>query len=151
MVIQKIRGKLWDLQSKYNYEGINELLNMCTYLDSRFKSMQIEDGTSITLTISLLAWEGIKIIKEKTSQPASDVLVVHHQKSQKLLLLSARHQHIIPPNSVNCFLGWRKQLKPMYHLVNVAECKWDVEKYESLSLLDSELDPLTVSGVKFTK
>ena len=71
MVIQKIRGKLWDLQSKYNYEGINELLNMCTYLDSRFKSMQIEDGTSITFgnqRLGLRRYWNLKREDKSTSQ-----------------------------------------------------------------------------------
>jgi len=51
-----IKGKVWDyLQSKYDDEDINELLNVCTYLDPRFKSMYIEDGTSITLATDCLA------------------------------------------------------------------------------------------------
>ena len=48
---------------------INELLNVCTYLDPL--SMYIEYGGSATLVIDRLAREGVEIIEEQTSQPAS--------------------------------------------------------------------------------
>ena len=70
--LTKKKDKIWDyLQNKYDDADIDELLDVCVYLDPRFKSTHIEDDVSAALVKDRLAREGIEIIEEQTCQHAT--------------------------------------------------------------------------------
>ena len=144
---KSIKGKIWDhLQNKYDDVDVNELLNVRTYLDPRFKSMYIEDGVSVTLVIDCLAREGFEIIEEQTSQSASGT------GSTPPIATEVSECTSSTSNSSNLtkkrkLSSWLKeaaetQVPPGEPLTAEQKAKKELEEYERLPLLDSELDPL---------
>jgi len=59
-VLESMQGALGPLGSV----DIDELMNACTYLDSRFKLTSIEDDVSAALVNDHLAQEGVEVIEE---------------------------------------------------------------------------------------
>ena len=141
---KSIKGKIWDhLQNKYDDVDVNELLNVRTYLNPRFKSMYIEDGVSVTLVIDCLAREGVEIIEEQTSQPASGT------GSTPPIATEVSECTSSTSNSSNLtkkrkLSSWLKeaaetQVPPGEPLTAEQKAKKELEEYERLPLLDSEL------------
>ena len=58
-----------NLLEKYDDADIEELLNVCTYLDSRFKGSYIDDEISISLVKDRLAKEGVEMIEDQDRIP----------------------------------------------------------------------------------
>ena len=124
--------------------GINELLNVCTYLDPR---LYIEGSVSATLVINCLARESVEIIEEETSQPASGT------SSTPPIATEASEDTPSASNSSNNptkklkLSSWLKeaaetQVPPGEPLAPEQKAQKGLEEYERLPLLDSELDPL---------
>ena len=58
-----------NLLEKYDDADIEELLNVCTYLDPRFKGSYIDDEISISLVKDRLAREGMEMIEDQDRIP----------------------------------------------------------------------------------
>ena len=70
-ILPKAFKKIWNyLQNKYDKADIDGLLNECTYLDPRFKSMYIDD-VDTALVKDCLVREGVEIIEAQTGQSAT--------------------------------------------------------------------------------
>ena len=59
------------LLNKYEDSDVDELLNVCTYLDPRFKERYIEGEVDRTLVKNCLAREGTEMIEDGISEPTS--------------------------------------------------------------------------------
>ena len=143
---KSIKGKIWDyLQNKYDDVDIDELLNVCTYLDPRFKSMYIEDGVSVTLVIDRLAREGVEIMEEETSQPASCTGSTPISTEVSGCTSSASNSsNVTKKRKLSSWLkeAAETQVPPNEPLTPEQKAKKELEEYKRLPLLDSELDPL---------
>ena len=79
---KSIKRKVWDyLQNKYDEADIDGLLNVCTYLDPRFKSMYIDDDVDTALVKDCLA-RGVEIIEAQTGQSATGNTIVTTEASE---------------------------------------------------------------------
>ena len=119
------------------------LLSVCTYLDPRFK--YIEDGMSTILTIDFWARKGIEIIEEETSQPASSTGSAPPEATEASTFeyLSSAYNS----SKKHKLSSWLKeaaetQVPPGEPLTPEQKAKRELEEYERLPLLNSELDPL---------
>ena len=141
---KSIKRKVWDyLQNKYDEADIDGLLNVCTYLDPRFKSMYIDDDVDTALVKDRLAREGVEIIEAQTGQSATGNTTVTTEASENTSSASTSSNP-----SKKCKLStWLKEAAVIQGpsgnpLTPEQKVKKEIEEFDRLQLLDSELDPL---------
>ena len=143
-LIKSMKRKIWDyLQNKYNDADIDGLLNVCTYLDPRFKSMYIDDDLDIALVKDRLARESVKIIEEQTCQSASGNTAVTMKASENASATSTNSN----PSKKCKLSAWLKEAAVVQApsgscLIPEQKIKKEIEEFDRLQLLDSELDLL---------
>lgn len=115
---------------------------MHTYLDPRFRSTYIEDDVSAALVKDCLAREGVEVIEEQTCQPTTGNLAVVTEASEHTSSVSSSN-----PSKKRKLSAWLKeateaQAPSNNPLTPEQKIKKEIEEYDRLQLLDSELDPL---------
>ena len=131
-----------NLLEKYDDADIEELLNVCTYLDPRFKGSYIDDEISISLVKDRLAREGVEMIEDQDRIPepagsaptATDLSTDSEQSAQsgiKKRKLSSWLKEAVETHSSSSTPQTPEQM-----------IKKEIEDYIKQPLLDAELNPL---------
>ena len=129
------------LLRKYDDADIDELLNVCTYLDPRFKVSYIDDEVNIALVKDRLAREGVEMIEDQDKTPESTI------SSQTATEASGNAEQTPSSNKKRKLSSWLKeatetQLSASTPQTPEQQVKKEMEEYVKLPLLDAELDPL---------
>ena len=123
------------LLNKYDDNDVDELLNVCTYLDPRFKGVYIENEVDLALVKDRLAREGTEMIEDQegVSEPTSS-----SQSSSAVSDPSIKKRKLS---------GWLKETVELQSSSSTPQTpdqkiKKEIEDYLKLPMLDAEMDPL---------
>ena len=123
------------LLNKYDDNDVDELLNVCTYLDPRFKGVYIENEVDLALVKDRLAREGTEMIEDQegVSEPTSS--------SQSSSVVSD------PSIKKRKLSSWLKETVELQSSSSTPQTpdqkiKKEIEDYLKLPMLDAEMDPL---------
>ena len=123
------------LLNKYDDNDVDELLNVCTYLDPRFKGVYIENEVDLALVKDRLAREGTEMIEDQegVSEPTSS-----SQSS------SAVSDPSIKKRKLSSWLKETVELQSSSSTPQTPDqkIKKEIEDYLKLPMLDAEMDPL---------
>ena len=123
------------LLNKYDDNDVDELLNVCTYLDPRFKGVYIENEVDLALVKDRLAREGTEMIEDQegVSEPTSS-----SQSS------SAVSDPSIKKRKLSSWLKETVELQSSSSTPQTLDQKInkEIEDYLKLPMLDAEMDPL---------
>ena len=124
---------------KYDDPDINELLNVCTYLDPRFKGSYIDEA-DVTLVEDRLTREGTDENQDSTSEPTPSTLPTSGDSAEASLSEKSGTKK-------RKLSSWLKEATKMPSSSSTPQTpeqqiKKEIEDYIKLPLLDAESDPL---------
>ena len=124
---------------KYDDPDINELLNICTYLDPRFKGSYIDEA-DVTLVEDRLTREGTDENQDSTSEPTPSTLPTSGDSAEASLSEKSGTKK-------RKLSSWLKEATKMPSSSSTPQTpeqqiKKEIEDYIKLPLLDAESDPL---------
>ena len=140
---ETIKQRVLDyLLRKYDDPDIDELLNVCTYLDPRFKESYIDEA-DITLVKDRLTREGVDEDQDGTSEdsePTASTLLASGNSAEP----SLSEQSGIKKRKLSSWLKEATELQSSSGTPQTPEqrMKKEIEDYIKLPLLDAELDPI---------
>ena len=132
------------LVKRYDDTDIDELLNVCTYLDPRFKGSYIDDLGDISLVKDRLVREGVEMIEDqdRPSEPTASPLTTDASGDSERTSVS--EQSGTKKRKLSSWLkeATEAQLSSSTPQSPEQRVKKEIEDYIKLPLLDAESDPL---------